>query len=178
MLKLGRSKGVRGERTEHTQLFSRTFAGSGPTGRQKVHFSTFSVSWHFKVVEMAFKTIHFVQGLSRTPLLFIPRYLTNIIFEHIKEKLENRTSENLKFRKPRFTNKCLGFCIFLIQYVYNEHNCFVGFCNFGNNSSIYPLSACLGPHWLTGFIWTYNSFGLECGMHLWGSNSSRMDVHE
>ena len=40
-LKLGRSRGVRGERTEHTQLFLRTFAGSGLTGPQKVHFSTF-----------------------------------------------------------------------------------------------------------------------------------------
>ena len=40
-LKLGRSRGVRGERTEHTQLFSRTLAGFGLTWNQKVHFSTF-----------------------------------------------------------------------------------------------------------------------------------------
>ena len=37
---MGRSRGVREERTEHTKLFSRTFAGSGLTGHQKVHFST------------------------------------------------------------------------------------------------------------------------------------------
>ena len=28
---------------------------------------------------MALKTLHIVQGLSRTPLLFIPRYLANIL---------------------------------------------------------------------------------------------------
>jgi len=28
------------------------------------------------------KTFHIVQGLSRTPLLFIPRYLANIFPEH------------------------------------------------------------------------------------------------
>ena len=41
MLKLGRSRGVRGKRTEHTKLFSRTLAGFGLTRRQTVHFSTF-----------------------------------------------------------------------------------------------------------------------------------------
>ena len=57
---------------------------------------------------MALKTLHFVQGLSRTPLLSIPRYLTNIILENISPQkyIENRKSENLKFQKPRFTNKC------------------------------------------------------------------------
>ena len=56
---------------------------------------------------MALKTLHFVQGLSRTPLLFIPRYLTNIFFENMFQEtnLENRKSENLKFQKPRFTNR-------------------------------------------------------------------------
>ena len=59
---------------------------------------------------MASKTPHIVQGLSRTPLLFIPRYLTNIFFKNVfknnNNNLENRQSENLKFQKPRFTNKC------------------------------------------------------------------------
>ena len=34
-------RGVRGERTEHTKLFSRTLAGFGLTWHPKVHFSTF-----------------------------------------------------------------------------------------------------------------------------------------
>ena len=57
---------------------------------------------------MALKTIHFVPGLSGTPLLFIPRYLTNIFFKNILQKkrnLENRTSGNLEIQKPRFTNR-------------------------------------------------------------------------
>ena len=38
--------------------------------------SWFPVNWHFNVLEMTLTTLHFVQGLSRTPLLFVPRYLT------------------------------------------------------------------------------------------------------
>ena len=63
---------------------------------------------------MAFKTLHFVQGLSRTPFLFIPRYLTNIFFKNIfqkKQNLVNRTSGNLKIQKPRFANKCPAECM-------------------------------------------------------------------
>ena len=62
-------------------------------------FNTFPVNWHFKVVEMAFKTIHFIPGLSRTPLSFIPRYLTNIFFEHILQKQQISRIENLKISK-------------------------------------------------------------------------------
>ena len=45
---------------------------------------------------MALNTPHFVQGLSRTPLLFIPRYLTNIISEKIIKRISR--IENLKIR--------------------------------------------------------------------------------
>ena len=62
---------------------------------------------------MVLKTLHFVQGLSRTPLLFIPRHLTNIVFKNKIQKqsantynLESRKSENLEIQKPRFTNRC------------------------------------------------------------------------
>ena len=57
---------------------------------------------------MALKTIHFVQGLSRTPLLFIPRYYTNICFEKILQNKKISRIENLgiwKSKKPRFTNR-------------------------------------------------------------------------
>jgi len=57
---------------------------------------------------MALKTIHFVQGLSRTPLLFIHRYITNILFEHIlqkKQTTDNPKADNLELQKPRFTNR-------------------------------------------------------------------------
>ena len=46
---------------------------------------------------MVLKTFHFVPGLSRTPLLLIPRYLTNIFLEIF---INNETEiENLKIRK-------------------------------------------------------------------------------
>ena len=67
--------------------------------------SWFPVIWHFKVLEMALNTFHIVQGLSRTPLSFIPRYLTNIFFHKFpanKKNLENPKSgsltNKLKFR--------------------------------------------------------------------------------
>ena len=75
--------------------------------KSSINFHDFFVNCKFNVLEMALETRHFVQVLSRTPLLFIPRYLTNIIFENnFQKKIENWKSENLKFRKPRFTNKC------------------------------------------------------------------------
>ena len=54
---------------------------------------------------MALKTLHFVQGLSGTPLIIFldispPDFPT--IFG-TKTNLENR---NLKIQKPRFTNRC------------------------------------------------------------------------
>ena len=104
---MGRSRGVQEERTEHTQLFSRTLAGFRLTGRQRVHFSTFDGKLNFNVLEMVFKTFHTVQGLSRTPLLFIPRYLTNVCFENILRKYKISRIGNLKIPKPRFTNRCL-----------------------------------------------------------------------
>ena len=57
---------------------------------------------------MAAKTFHFVQVLSRTPLLFIPRYLTNIFPKNILQhtaNLVNQPYEILKIQKPMFTNK-------------------------------------------------------------------------
>ena len=37
---------------------------------RKSTFQHLMVNWNFNVLEMALKTLHFVQGLSRTPLLF------------------------------------------------------------------------------------------------------------
>ncbi len=60
---------------------------------------------------MALKTLRFVQGLSRTPLLFIPRYLTTIFFKNISQNqntLDHKKSENLELPKRTFTNRCPG----------------------------------------------------------------------
>ena len=56
-------------------------------GVRKSTFQHFPVNLNFNVIEIAIKTFHIVQGLSRTPLLFIPRYLTNIFPK--KPKCEN-----------------------------------------------------------------------------------------
>ena len=67
-------------------------------GIRKSTLQHLTANWNFNVLEMASKTVHIVKGLSRTPLSFIPLYLTNIIFEIIsqKENIEYRTSENLR----------------------------------------------------------------------------------
>ena len=62
-------------------------------GTRKSTFQHLTVNWNFNVLEMVFKTLHFVQGLSRTPLLFIPRYYTNICFENILQKENYRESK-------------------------------------------------------------------------------------
>ena len=62
---------------------------------RKSTFQHLTENLNFNVLEMALQTLHFVQGLSRTPLLFIPRYLTNIIFENIFPRKISRI-ENLK----------------------------------------------------------------------------------
>ena len=76
-------------------------------GIRKSTFQHSTVNWNFNVLEMARKTLHFVQGLSRTPLLFIPRYLTNTFSKNVlpETNLENQQSENLKIQKTRFTNR-------------------------------------------------------------------------
>ena len=65
-----------------------------------------TVNWNLNVLEMAFKTIHFVKGLSRTPLFF-----SSISHHQISQNdcANNKISriENLKIQKPMFTNKCL-----------------------------------------------------------------------
>ena len=82
-------------------------------------FQHLTVNWNFNVLEMAVKNIHFVQGLSRTPLLFIPRYLTNIFFK-IMFPQKNSIIENLKiwnFKNPgSLTGAQLGYpCDCLVE---------------------------------------------------------------
>ena len=70
-------------------------------GIEKSIVQHFPVNWHFKVLEMTLKTFHFVPGLSRTPLLFFPRYLTNIFLQNIslkKQISKNENQQNLKNR--------------------------------------------------------------------------------
>ncbi len=75
-------------------------------GIRKSTFQHLTVNWNFNVLEMALKTLHFVQGLSRTPLSFLPRYLTTRFSKNSLQNKHISIIENLKIPKPRFTNKC------------------------------------------------------------------------
>ena len=75
---MGRSRGVRGERTEHTQLFSRTFAGFGITCGQKVNFSTFSGKLELQCTRNGPQNPPFCPGSIKDTFIIFPRYLTNI----------------------------------------------------------------------------------------------------
>ena len=92
-------------------LFSRTSAGSGLTGRQKVHFSTFDGKLESQCTRNGPKNPPFCPGSLQNTFIVFPRYLTTRFPKIISQqkKLENRTSENLKFQTPRFTNKCPGY---------------------------------------------------------------------
>jgi hypothetical protein len=68
---------------------------------------------------MALKTFHIVQGLSRTPLLFIPRYLTNIFFEIILQTEQLSKIENLKISK--FDPVKLKFRLLSVPGQYEEY---------------------------------------------------------
>ena len=81
----------------HRHKFSRDLVLHG------IGKSTFRKYWNFKVLEMALKTFHFVQGLSRTPLLFVPRNLATRFPKNSLQqtnKFGNHISENLKFKNP------------------------------------------------------------------------------
>ena len=98
-MELGRSGGVQGDRTDRTNTQTQIVTRFGLTWHQKVNFSKIL---EFQCTRNFIKTFHFVPGVSRTPLLFIPRYLTNIIFRKYfqeKKKNGNRKSENLKICK-------------------------------------------------------------------------------
>ena len=93
-------RGFQEDRTDHTVLLAK-FQPIWWCMGQKVHFSTFDGKLTFQCSRNGPQNSHFVQGLSRTPLLFIPRYLTNI-FSRIFKKQISRI-DNLKiwnFKNP------------------------------------------------------------------------------
>ena len=85
-MELGRSGGVRGVRTDHTNTHRHKL--SRDLVLHDIRKSTFQKYWNFNVLEMVFETIHFVPGLSRTPLLFLLRYLTNIFVRRYFQTIE------------------------------------------------------------------------------------------
>ena len=75
-------------------------------GDRKSTFQHFPVNWHFNVLEMWL--LHFVHGLSRTPLLFSPRYLTNIFLNNILQKDNISSIGNLKIWKSKNPGSLTG----------------------------------------------------------------------
>ena len=63
----------------------------------QVDFHDFRKYWNFNVQEMALKTFRFVQGLSRTPLLFSSISHRHIFQKYVatKTNIENRKSGSL-----------------------------------------------------------------------------------
>ena len=95
---MGRSRGVREERTEHTQLFPRTLAGSGLTWHQKVHFSTFDGKLELQCTRNGFKKPSIFPRVSPGHLYYLfldisPTYFPKTLFEKKKTSsiLEIRT---------------------------------------------------------------------------------------
>jgi len=106
MLKLGRPRGVLGELTGHTQRFRRTLAGFGLTWNQKIHFSTFDCKLESQCTRNDPQNLPFCQGISMTPLLFIPRCITNIVPKHIFPKKQILIIENPTIAKSPKIRHC------------------------------------------------------------------------
>ena len=77
-------------------------------GVRKSTFQHLTVNWNFNVLELVLKTLHFVQGLSRTPLLCIPRYLTNIFFQNMLQQKKISRIDNLKTWKSKNPGSLTG----------------------------------------------------------------------
>ena len=105
---MGRSGGVQGDRTDHTKTAQQKFARFGITWHRKVHFSIFSGKLTFQSTRNGSQNPPFCPGSLQDSFIIY----SSISHQHIfrtycwKRKNENRKSENLKFQKPRFTNKC------------------------------------------------------------------------
>ena len=76
---------------------------------RKSTFQHLTVNWNLNVIEMALKTLHFVQGPSRTPLLFIPvTKLIQRIRANSKRRMTSPHPAPPPPKKKQFFETCLG----------------------------------------------------------------------
>ena len=108
-MKLGRSRGVREERTNHTKLFSRTLAGSGLTWHQKVHFSTFDGKLESQCTRNCLQNLPFCPGSPHNT--FILFYPSEIWKSGNLKVWKRRTPENNRYLSSQ---KCFNFRSVLI----------------------------------------------------------------
>ena len=95
MLELGRSRGVQGERTDHTKIFPRTLAGSGLTRRQKIYFSTFDGKLELQCARNGSQNLPFCPGsLQDTFIIY-----SSISHQHIFRRKQKRTGKHIEHRK-------------------------------------------------------------------------------
>ena len=114
---MGRSRGVREERTEHTKLFPRTFAGSGLTGHQKVHVSTFDGKMKLQFNRNGLQNPPFCPGSSHNTfvcsLIFQNQiFQTCFCFNGNLKVWQRRASEN---NRDLSSQKCFNFRGVLIR---------------------------------------------------------------
>ena len=108
-MELGRSGGVQGDRTDRTKTAQQLFARFGLTWHRKVHFSQFSGKLTFHSTRNGPQNPQFCPGSLQDTFIIYSSISHQHIFRKLfpkQKNLENRKSENLKFQKPRFTNKC------------------------------------------------------------------------
>ena len=98
---MGRSRGVREERTEQTKLFSRTFAGSGLTKRRASRFSWFLEILEFQCTRDGPQNLPFCPGSPHNTFIFLLRYFKTGFFKLILLKSKIWKSGNLKVWKRR-----------------------------------------------------------------------------
>ena len=108
MLKLARSWGVRGERTEHTKIFSRTLAGFGLTCGQKVHFSTFDGKLDLQCIRNGPQNPPFCPGSLQDTFIIYSSILHQHIFQKYFAKRKRSRIENLKIWKSKNPGSLTG----------------------------------------------------------------------
>ena len=75
---------------------------------RKSTFQYFTADWNFNVVEMTLKTLHFVQGLPRTPLLFFFDISTSYFFKNKCMKSKSARCSNFFLFKNIFPGSLTG----------------------------------------------------------------------
>ena len=98
---MGRSGGVRGERTDHTKIFRRTLAGFGLTWHQKDSFSTFDGKLELQCTRNGPQNPPFCPGSIQDTFIIYSSISHNHCFQHLFQKEENEKSKsgNLEISK-------------------------------------------------------------------------------
>ena len=66
-------------------------------GIRNFTFQHLTANWNFNVLGMAFKTFHIIHGLSRTPVLFSPRYPTTRFPQNIPHVIVFYRKSKIRF---------------------------------------------------------------------------------